>query len=179
LFPTQDPRNKDTGKPFLTDDDILEFKKDKELQNKVLYVMHFPWFFNEGVSEPNKKEILWDFQFTHLFYSEDLGQSPELVHLSPLVKKINPTIFYRIKANLNPITEFPRQSGWHTDFQNKVCTTAVFYLNTNNGYTVFRNGEKVESVANRLLFFDSRLEHAGASCTNHNYRAVINLNYNK
>lgn len=36
LFPTQDPRNKDTGKPFLTLEDIKYFKNSKELLDKVL-----------------------------------------------------------------------------------------------------------------------------------------------
>jgi hypothetical protein len=35
LFPTNDPRNKDTGKPFLTNEDILEFKNSKELQDNL------------------------------------------------------------------------------------------------------------------------------------------------
>jgi len=44
---------------------------------------------------------------------------------------------------------------------------------------VGRTLSKVESVANRLVEFDSNLEHTGSSCTDENIRVVINLNYFK
>jgi hypothetical protein len=159
-------------------DNFLSNDAFYELQQKTIYNTRFPWFYNEGISGPVDSPILWDFQFTHLFYSDISGQSPELKNLTALIEKINPSRVYRIKANLNPITDVTRQSGWHTDFGDElVCTTAVFYLNKNNGCTVFKNNERVESVPNRLLMFDSRLEHAGTSCTDSNFRSVINLNY--
>ena len=39
----------------------------------------------------------------------------------------------------------------------KQLTTSIFYVNTNNGYTKFEDGSIVESVANRMLIFDSNL----------------------
>ena len=59
----------------------------------------------------------------------------------------------------------------------KHWTTSIFYVNTNNGYTVFEDGTKVESVANRMLTFPSNLKHCGTSCTDKNIRSVINFNY--
>ena len=49
----------------------------------------------------------------------------------------------RIKANLNPVTETLQihDDAWHNDFDN--MTTAIYYLNTNNGFTKFKNGDKV------------------------------------
>jgi hypothetical protein len=156
---------------FMDDDDF------KQLKNHILYSQQFPWFYNYGIAFPTEKEELYDFQFVHTFYSNALGKSTELARLAPLLKKINPHTIYRIKANLGPITPTNMQTGWHTDFDDRVCITAVFYLNTNNGYTIFKNGDTVPSVENRLLMFDSRLEHAGVSCTDTNFRSVINLNY--
>ena len=43
--------------------------------------------------------------------------------------------------------------------------TAVFYCNTNNGSTMFGNGKKVESKANRAVVFDGRTPHCGVDCT--------------
>ena len=60
------------------------------------------------------------------------------------------------------------------DFRGK---TAIFYLNTNNGYTLFEDGTKIESVANRLLTFDANLPHTGTSCTDKQFRCVLNINY--
>jgi hypothetical protein len=169
--------NMDIEYKYQVIDNFLDDDAFAILQSKISHTEQFPWFFSNGIAWKTEKEILWDFQFVHTFYNESLGKSTEIVHLAPLLKKINPKVVHRLKANLGPITDKPRQTDWHTDFQDRVCTTAVFYLNTNNGYTAFKNGEKVESVANRLLTFDSRLEHAGVSCTDKNFRAVINLNY--
>ena len=55
--------------------------------------------------------------------------------------------------------------------------TGVFYLNTNNGYTYFESGERVDSVENRLLVFPSSKRHAGTTNTDVDYRCVINLNW--
>ena len=67
-------------------------------------------------------------------------------------------------------------SGLHCDMEYD-GTTAIFYLNSNNGYTVFKDGEKVESVANRIVKFPTLKEHSGVSCSDSKRRAVINFNY--
>ena len=55
--------------------------------------------------------------------------------------------------------------------------TAVFYVNTNNGYTIFESGEKVSSVENRMVIFDSNILHTGTTCTDERVRCVLNFNY--
>ena len=56
--------------------------------------------------------------------------------------------------------------------------TAIFYINSNNGYTIFKDTkEKVKSVPNRLLKFDTRMKHSGVSSTDEKRRVVINFNY--
>ena len=50
-------------------------------------------------------------------------------------------------------------------------------LNTCNGYTKFKKSGKVKSVANRMVIFDSNLEHQGVTCTDKKRRVVINFNY--
>ena len=49
-------------------------------------------------------------------------------------------------------------------------------MNTNDGYTEFENGHRVESVANRVVIFDSNIKHTGVSCTDEKRRVVINFN---
>ena len=61
----------------------------------------------------------------------------------------------------------------------KQWTTSIFYVNTNNGYTKFEDGTKVESVANRMLTFPANMKHIGTSCTDEQTRVVINFNYFK
>ena len=63
----------------------------------------------------------------------------------------------------------------HVDF--KDCKTAIFYLNTNNGYTLFDKGDKIPSLENRVVEFDSNLKHCAVDHTDTKYRIVINFNY--
>ena len=68
---------------------------------------------------------------------------------------------------------------FHTDFANHdTYTTAIFYLNTNNGYTLFEDGTKVDSVANRMVMFNGNTKHTSASHTEGDrFRFVLNINF--
>ena len=61
--------------------------------------------------------------------------------------------------------------------QSVECTTAIYYVNTNNGYTEFEDGSRVESIENRLVTFPSYMKHTGTTCTDQKRRIVINFNY--
>ena len=61
----------------------------------------------------------------------------------------------------------------------KQWTTAIFYVNTNNGYTKFEDETIVESVANRVVTFPANMKHTGTSCTDEKTRVIINFNYFK
>ena len=51
---------------------------------------------------------------------------------------------------------------------------AIYSINTCNGYT--RIGDtKVDSVANRIVFFDPSQKHASTTCTDQRRRLNINL----
>jgi hypothetical protein len=168
---------KDLENSYKVIDNFLDEDEFNKLQGIMYNSDMFPWFYNTGVANPLANEELNDFQFVHTFFKPGAEKSSLIPILGDLLKKIGPKTIYRLKANLTTITEEPKRTGWHVDFDDLVCITAVFYLNTNNGYTIFKNGLKVESVANRLVFFDSRMEHAGVTSTDSNARVLINLNY--
>jgi hypothetical protein len=65
----------------------------------------------------------------------------------------------------------------HNDSNIPGSLTAIFYLNTCDGYTIFNDGDKIYSVENTLIIFPGRLLHCGTTCTNENRRLVININY--
>ena len=74
------------------------------------------------------------------------------------------------------------QNTFHTDFgvvnkEKGNVFTSIFYINDNNGHTLFEDGTKVESVANRLITFPTDVSHTGTSCTDEKIRVVINFNY--
>ena len=93
-----------------------------------------------------------------------------------------PRILIRAKANLNPYSQKLVEGEFHKDHSIKQVTVAIYYVNSNNGYTVIKTKnklEKVDSVANRLVVFSSSLLHKGTNSTNCKNRMVINFNYIK
>jgi len=175
------------------EDNFLEQKDFDELQ-VLMMGPNIAWYFNDGIDygirgsdgkltfsrEGDRKK----FQFTHNFF-EYIPCSDHFKDLVPFVKKIAPLAITRIKANLLTRTPEIIKNEFHTDISDiseeklKQLTTSVFYVNTNNGYTKFEDGTKVESVANRLVTFPSNLKHHGTSCTDEKTRVVINFNYFK
>ena len=74
-----------------------------------------------------------DFQFVHVLYTNYAPVSPFFNDLSPIWKKLDPVSIVRCKANLNMKTPEHVESAFHRDVDN--CITAIYYVNTNNGYT--------------------------------------------
>jgi hypothetical protein len=138
----------------------------------------FPWKWDGAVPIPNDTRIN-QYQFTHSFYKNHHINSDYFDAMIPILEKINPLALMRVKANLNPRTEKNFEHGYHVDMDNAPSNhrSAVFYLNTNDGYTLFEDGTKIESVENRFVSFKTSLRHTGSTCTDVNRRVVINFNY--
>ena len=136
----------------------------------------FPWFLS-GKNQDNLRER--DFQFVHIFYEKNNVNSNFFDWMNPLLNKIKPFSIIRIKANLLTRTSKIVDSGMHTDFTlpNNKVTTGIYYLDDSNGYTNFEKGEKIKSESNKYVSFDSKLKHCGSTCTDKDFRMVINLNY--
>ena len=165
-------------------DNVLS-KKDLNTMQEVMLGPDFPWYFNnhkvsKNIVFPEDVEI-HDYQFTHTFYKNFAPYSQYIELINPLLEYINPSAILRIKANLTTPTKTRIDYGFHTDYDVNKQTfsgkTAVFYLNTNDGLTIFKDGPEINSIENRLLVFDSKLLHTGTSATNIKNRSVINLNY--
>ena len=138
------------------------------------------WAFIEGIDYKDDED---KFQFVHYYISKSIQVSKYLNILLPITNKIKPVVFTRIKANFLTRTPTVTENRYHVDIKlkrkNKVrdWTTSIFYVNTNNGYTKFEDGTKIESVANRFITFPANRKHLGTSCTDQNSRDVINFNY--
>ena len=157
-------------------DDFLSPSDFKITQN-FFQSPDFLWYYNEGIA--NHKQGLDQFQFVHPFFDvQKPSQTDWSPFLQPILTKLNPRYIFRIKANLRPRTSQGVLGKFHTDM-NLNQQTAIFYLNTNNGYTKFKDStlDDVPSVANRLLTFYGHLEHCGCSATDCNNRIVLNINY--
>ena len=157
-------------------DDFLS-PSDFEITQNFFQSNNFIWYYNEGIAK--HKQGLDQFQFVHPFFDiSKPSQTDWSPFLQPILTKLNARYIFRIKANLRPRTTQGVLSEFHTDM-NLNQQTAIFYLNTNNGYTKFKDEtlDDVPSVANRLITFFGHLEHCGCSATDCNNRIVLNINY--
>lgn len=156
------------------EDDFLSSFEFKKFQSTILG-NSFPWFYNDGIISPSSRGD----QFTHTFYNNDGREvnSDYFPLVQPFLDQLKVQTLYRVKVNSVRKTFFHRKSGYHTDCSIPNVKTAIFYVNTCNGYTQFKDGGKVKSVENRIVIFDGNLEHQGVSCTNEKRRVVLNFNY--
>lgn len=125
-------------------------------------------------------------QFIHMFYDANIGiLSNTFQDLNPIIENLSmifggesrSIILYRIKANLNPRESDNYQLGdYHVDFDFN-CKTGIYYLNTNNGYTKFSDGTIINSVANRMVVFNSDMKHVGFTCSDEKCRLLMNINF--
>ena len=143
----------------------------------------FPWYFGDVVDPEDKLSYTSDLdniQMYHMLYSYDKPQSPPFLKMNHILKKLSVidkfVSLYRMKVNLNQRTSEIIEHGFHNDVKFK-CRTGILYLNTNDGYTCFEDGNKIESIENRFVAFDSSLKHSGTTCTDEPRRIVLNINY--
>ena len=129
-----------------------------------------PWFV---VYQSAHEDSLY---FSHRSYDQQTITSEWFSVLGPILRELNPKSLVRVKANLYPRTKVIEEHGYHTDFPFE-CTTSIFYLNTNNGYTKFEDGTVIESISNRLLTIPTLWKHTGSSSTDEAGRISINVNY--
>ena len=154
-------------------DNFLPEHKFKTLQS-VMMGEKFPWFYKDYIAFNDKKDK--GYQFCHHFLDPDpVIERSCYYYLLESFERLGR--MYRIKSNLRTRTLFRRRGSYHIDYPD--MTTAIFYINTCNGYTKFERGPKVKTVANRIVIFNSNLRHAAFSQTDEKVRVVINFNYEK
>jgi hypothetical protein len=154
---------------------IKNFLEKEEFKNiyNLLTDLNFPWYFQDGVNRKNDGHK----QMCHIFVRESEINSHFIEVLNPLIKKLNIKNLIRLKSNLLFKTNKIIEHGFHVDLKDKICKTAVYYINTNNGYTKFENKKIIKSEENKIVIFKSDLKHTGSTCTDNDIRLVININY--
>ena len=157
-------------------DNFLDELDFATIQSEMLGV-HFPWFYQSQTCFDEGLEDLNDFQFGHIFYKNGEPKSHLFPLIKPIMSKLNAMAFLRIKANLTTVSPVVRNGTFHCDYLNDNVTTSLFYLQNTNGGTVFKNGERIDCVENRLITFRGQLEHAPEYSSDTKTRCVINFNY--
>jgi hypothetical protein len=163
---------------------INNFLPREEFQaiKSAIFNEQFPWSLQDKIYfEKPSCDDRFNYQFVHMFYHSPNVTSTQINIINPIIKKLQHQLFIRAKANITASAENIQVYGYHIDVPEelaKISKTAIFYLNTNDGYTIFeKDGEKINSLENRMLIFDSTEKHSGTNCTNQKYRAVINFNF--
>jgi len=161
-------------------DNFLPESQFREIESQMMGAA-WPWYFNDVVDSTDDTNDSGKYQFTYGFYGRKEGwiNSGEKV-IWPITQRINPVVWLRVKANLNPVTSTPVQNQFHIDMVGMTgipFLTSIYYVNTTNGVTLFRDGTEVENISNRLITFDGNLEHTGRTCTDKKRRVLINFNY--
>ena len=140
------------------------------------------WHYNDHVVSSEKDDTDYNFQFVHSVYRDCQFVSEHHQLVYPILSNLDAKVILRMKFNMNVRTPNIVEREFHQDYHDVLpedvpYKVAIFYLNTNNGYTLFESGDKVESVANRIVIFDGTLKHCGTTCTNSKTRVVLNINY--
>jgi hypothetical protein len=160
---------------------IDNFLNDDDLNNVKDNLFDAPLYFQPTVAGMNDSNRYWDYYFSYSIYKNNKPQSKIFNNIYnifiPKFQKYG-TIksLLRIKLNFYPYTETLKEHGQHVDYDFP-CYGAVFSLNTCDGFTRLDDGTKIDSVENRILFFDPSLKHNSTTTTNSSARWNINFNF--
>ena len=145
----------------------------KEYSNKInkeLLKPYFPWFYNKEQAGNDTSYMF------HLFHNKTNINSDYFYLVEPILKKLKIKNLLNVRANL--CLKRPSKCSWHVDklTEDLKHKTAIYYVNTNNGYTLFKN-KKVNCEKNKIVIFDANQKHKAKIQTNTDTRIVININY--
>jgi hypothetical protein len=159
---------------FEIKDNFLPQKNFENIRNFILN-QNFSWNLTSVVSnEEENLPVNSSYYFTHDFWS-GFHTEPEAQIFAPILNEIECRAIIRIKGNLYPSTEKIIHHMDHIDYEFP-HRGAIFYLNSNNGFTVI-DGKKIESVENRLLLFNPTILHHSTTCTDNKCRLNVNFNF--
>lgn len=148
------------------------FKKIK----KTLTGLDFPWMYRPTCNLLDKKDGCC---FTHCFYSNGESKSSFNKELDILYKKLTVLGIKESRANLLLKDKDNMKGYFHTDYPFKEnMFTAIFYITSNNGYTLLGEEQKKEFCEeNKIVIFPVNLLHTHVRQTDDSQRIVININY--
>ena len=160
---------------------MIKYKIQKNFLDKtlfdrfqaLLFSCSFAWFWAEH-QYFNDRPF-----FSHSFYCKHKPNSPHYESfIFPIIKKLKCDDISNIRANCLVKDQKKHFSNFHCD-RDYHCTTAILYMNTNNGYTLLGEKEKIKikSEANKLIIFNSQTKHCAVSQTDTDRRVVVNFNY--
>ena len=160
----------------LSEDDLIKIEQN---------VLQAPIFKAFDSTASKQSDNVYDVMMSRVFFSsyyssyQQAGFDEEyLPYFYPLLNEMVSGFLLRVSLNLTFATPNPYISDYHADNHAQNSFTNIFYLNSNNGGTKFKDsGEIVQSKRNRLVMFPSFRKHAAVNTTDTKLRWVLNINY--
>ena len=163
---------------YINQKDFLKIKTTFFPENK--NSQKLPWYYNPGiVGDPELGPTgyeEYDWMYSHSFISSQTKEKSDYLNLIiPITQKLNASKILDIRANLLVPTKNHIHHEDHIDrkIPHKV---ALFYITTNNGFTILKNISKIDCIENRMVIFDGSIYHHSVTSTDE-VRCVININY--
>lgn len=174
--------------------DILSYSVFKNIQSKV-FDDAVPWYYADSTAYIENNDLTLDCSFHHMIYRDNRPTSPLfdsvvfafLDCLDKTDQKMKEIL--RIKIGLITATENSFVHKPHVDFDFP-HQTALLYLNTTDGDTIFYKEKlghntaneftidhKIKPEENKFVYFDGLTYHSSSTPTNSKRRVVINFNY--
>tara|TARA_E500000331_G_scaffold106201_1_gene102910 strand:- start:21189 stop:21680 length:492 start_codon:yes stop_codon:yes gene_type:complete len=146
--------------------------------NEIITSTQFPWMFQKRVAniEEDPEEDLNHYYFVHSLFFQNKIESPLYDDFLYLFQSLNVQFLHRARVLMFVNQGEQYIHDRHVDHTTN-CKTALIYMNTNDGFTDFETGERVESVKNRLLLFDGSIPHSSSTPTNTKERLLLSVTY--
>jgi hypothetical protein len=160
-------------------DNFLDEESFNKLKDLIISP-HFEWYFCNYVATEAEEQDLSSYFFTHVLYYNHAPISSHHQSIKPLFDKIDDNEEIKsllwVRANCYLNTSTLLEHSMHTDREYS-HTAALLSLNTCDGYTKLEDGTKLDSVSNRVIFFNAGEEHCSTTTTNAKARFNIIVNY--
>lgn len=135
------------------------------------------WYYNSYPPNKYEKKYKGNFYFNHTFFRQNEVTSQNFYLLKPLLNKLEVKAIVNIKLSLYPQTPKVIKYNLNKD-HTFTLKSALFYINTCDGHTYFKDTDKkVNSIANRIVLFDSSKAYYNTTTTDQNGRFTLNINY--
>jgi hypothetical protein len=175
-------------------ENILSYSVFKNIQAKV-FDDAVPWYYTDTTALIEENNLLMDNSFNHMVFRDGRPTSPLfdgiVFAFLDCLDKTNQQLkeILRIKIGLITATENTFVHKPHIDFD-LPHQTALLYLNSTDGDTIFykeKLGDNIDNVLtitdrvtpeeNKFVYFDGLTYHSSSTPTNSKRRVVINFNY--
>lgn len=160
------------------EDNFLPYDLYKQISS-LLLSNGFPYYFYPSINNEEKSP---DFFFVHMLVESGVISSWYYNNLVPhFTNRLGSAVVSRVKVNAYPRDFKHTVHGFHTD-HDEPHLVALWCANTNNGYTLIKDNYndievKIDSVANRMIFFEGSTLHSSVTQTDEKLRVNINFNY--